>query len=128
MSAGTDRVSGGHWSVGFRMGALSGIPTSLAGVLLVGAMWNSCDTGVNSSANSMVLIFLLPVFWVLTVVLWTLVRGAAGRFGRRAAVIGAVAANLWLLWFIASAVGAMDYPSPACPDNIPAWWPAFVPL
>lgn len=128
MCAETGRVSRGHWSAGFRVGALSGIPTSFAGVSLVGAMWNSCDTGVNSSANSMVLIFLLPVVWVLTTALWTVVHGALGKVDRRAAVIGAVVADLGLLWFLASAVGAMDYPSPACPDNIPAWWPAFVPL
>lgn len=128
MRAGSDRVSGGHWSAGFRRGALCGIPTSVAGVLLIGAMWNSCDVGVNSPANSMVLMFLLPVVWMLTAALWTVVNGAVGRFGHKAAVIGAVASNLGLLWFLVSAVGGMDYPSPACPDNVPDWWPALLPI
>lgn len=128
MSTGTDRASGGHWSTGFRMGAVSGILTAAGSVLLIGAMWSSCDVGVNSSANSMVLIFLLPVVWLLTAVVWTVVHGAVGRFGRTAATICAVAANLWLLWFVTSAVGGMDYPSPSCPDGIPAWWPVYVPV
>ncbi|MFC9245546.1 hypothetical protein ACFT7S_16445 [Streptomyces sp. NPDC057136] len=97
-------------------------------VLVIGAMWNSCDAGVNSSANSLVLMFMLPVVWLVTAVIWTVVHGAVGGLGRKAAVLSGVAANLSLLWFLASAVGGMDYPSAVCPDNIPAWWPAFVPI
>ncbi len=117
------------WSIGAQVGALSGVATGLVAVVVIAMVWSSCGVGVNASANSGALVMLAPVIWLATATTWAVLYGALGKLNRVAAAWIGTAVNLWLLWFLVSEVGSIaSYPTPACPGNVPTWWPSPIPL
>lgn len=104
---------------------------ALATVMMLGRIWNTCDVGVNNSANSIALLLLyLPgVFTVAAVttgLAYTGVRRLSGStmLASFSVVIAAVAVGWVTLWLF----HGDEYPSPICDNNIPPWWPSWIPL
>jgi hypothetical protein len=117
------------WCSGLRTGALLGIPTTLVAIIAIGNIWSACDVGVNASADSFSLAVIAPPVWILTVFFWTLIYGWLGRYNRKMAAAFGMAFNLWLLWFLVARIGTLgSYPDPACPGDVPPWWPDFIPM
>jgi hypothetical protein len=99
--------------------------------MLLGRIWNACDVGVNSSANSMALLFFyIPVVFVVSVVLTGAVYATTQRVSRAPALAGGAAAiaAVAVVWATLSLFHGGDYPSPICDNNIPRWWPDWIPL
>ncbi|MFI2436151.1 hypothetical protein [Streptomyces sp. NPDC018693] len=46
--------------------------------VVIAKVWETCDTGVNASANSLTLLFLVPVIWPAAALHWLVVHGALG--------------------------------------------------
>ncbi|OII68942.1 hypothetical protein BJP39_19440 [Streptomyces sp. CC77] len=117
------------WGTGAWVGASLGVVTAVAVVVAIGSIWESCDIGVSSSANSAVLLVPSPFVWVLSAALWALPLAGWGRVSRGVAVVLGAVANLLFVWFLVSWLGVLDsYPDPRCPGNVPAWWPGFLPV
>ncbi|MFI5807901.1 hypothetical protein [Streptomyces sp. NPDC051561] len=114
------------WLRGFGLGALAGVPTSLLATVLIASIWHTCHIG----PIGLGMMLGAPLFWFLTTALWVLTLGPLSRFGSGRATALALLLNVLLLWLLVSTVGAInDYPSLGCPpDNVPPWWPAFIPI
>ena len=122
-------------------GAALGSAGAALVIAVLSRMWRSCDVGVNASANAGALLYgygpavavaiALPTIVILAVgdrrpgiTAWT------GAVSRAAAGAVAVALALLICW-IALSIGhdpGRGYPSPHCVDNVPDWWPAWIPL
>ncbi|MEU1439277.1 hypothetical protein ABZ438_35120 [Streptomyces sp. NPDC005786] len=95
---------------------------------VIGRAWAACDVGGSAAANGMALLFLLPLIWVAVAVPWVVLHGTVGRRHHTAALTAGFVLTLWLSWFLVTWLGMPDsYPDPLCPDNVPPWWPSFLP-
>lgn len=107
---------------------------SLGEAMLLSRAWSDCDVGLNATTNLLTVVFLvIPGLWlanVLALVVAALALRASSRgdVGRSAPyVVGAVAlgAVALAMWVFVATPGW--YPDPICPENVPAWWPSWLP-
>jgi len=108
------------------LGAVVGLALALLAAMLLGRVWNACDTGVNSAANgSFLLVLFIPGLWA-ALLLGRLAAGAV--LGRRRPVVHALALVVVLavvFWCALSIFrGGTTYD---CPSGVPRWWPGFLP-
>jgi hypothetical protein len=104
---------------------------ALATVMLLGRIWNSCDVGVNNSANSIALLSLyLPGVFIVAALVTVLAYAAVRRAGGSTslACLSAVVVAVAVGWVAVSLFHGADYPSPICDNNVPVWWPSWIPL
>jgi uncharacterized membrane protein YGL010W len=109
--------------------AISAMAAIAAGVLL-GRIWSACDVGINA-ANSLALVLLyIPVIFVVAAMITGLVYAGVQRLSGSAvlACTSAVVAAVAVVWIAQTVSHTGDYPSPTCPDNLPLWWPSWIPL
>lgn len=109
---------------------VGGLLTGIVGVTLVGRAWNSCDIGTSGAANSLGLALAFIPLWLVATAVWAVVFATAGRRSMTAAAGCALLGSLLLLWaFMAWKHAPAGYPAPVCaPDNVPPWWPGWLPL
>ena len=103
---------------------------AIASGLLLGRIWSACDVGI-SSANSMALLFLyIPAIFVVAAAITSLVYLSVQLLSGSRMVAGAstVVAAVAVFWIVQVLFHFGDYPSPTCPDNLPPWWPGWIPL
>ena len=117
--------------VGLALGAALGAAAAYGLVSLLGRAWSTCDVGINPSANSFALLALLPIVWLVDVAAFAIAFAVVFRGGRLSAAIATLAGLLALAvtgWVVFAWVGTpAGYPAPACPDNVPPWWPGWLP-
>ena len=118
--------SAGSWAVGWVVFLGSGFAAS---VLLSNA-WNECDIGVNASANLGDLVVASTSMATASVLLWVLMRKVTGRRLLLLPLLLTMAAGVVLLWPLMAIWHAPDgYPVSYCPpDNVPPWWPDWLPV
>jgi hypothetical protein len=117
------------------VGVALGVISAKVAITLLSRMWAFCDVGINSAANSLgLLFFTAPTVLLFAGVGSALTFWAIARTGRRwsqlAACVGAVLAALFVVWVdlaVEHNPGG-DYPSPVCDENVPSWWPGWIPL
>lgn len=114
---------------------LAAVAPAGVGVVLVGKAWSSCEIGVNSAANSFAVLPLFLLSWAAHALWWAaaLVLGhrlVPGWKGKGVAVMVGTAGSLLLVWLAMAGLYAPDgYPATVCaPDNVPPWWPTWLPL
>ncbi|OEJ95238.1 hypothetical protein [Streptomyces thermolilacinus] len=109
-------------------GVLFGGLTAAVSLTAIGKAWAACDIGVNASANNLTLLFLTPLLWIAAAVPWTALYRTLGRRHRGAAPAAGLAFSLWFTWLAVTRLGMPDdHPASFCPDNVPPWWPGFLP-
>ncbi|MFI2505669.1 hypothetical protein [Streptomyces sp. NPDC018972] len=118
--------SAASWLIGWVVFLASGFAASV----LLDRAWNDCDIGVNASANLGSLVVASTVMAVVSTSVWVLMRRATGRRRLLTPFLLTVATGVLLLWpFMAFWHAPDGYPAPTCPpDNVPPWWPAWLPL
>ncbi|NBE57064.1 hypothetical protein, partial [Streptomyces boluensis] len=102
-----------------------------AGYVLLARAWVSCDIGVNAAANSFPLLLVFIGLTVVGTLWWGVAWGlVGGRYGVLPGLACAVLGALLLVWGALAWLHAPDgYPAFSCPpDNVPPWWPEWVPL
>jgi hypothetical protein len=111
--------------------AALGIAVSIAGVVLLARLWTACEVGVNSSGNAFALLFFygpaLCLWTILTTVLVSTWTARLSMLWMSICVLLVELAGLWLFLIILHSPGG-GYPSPVCIDNVPPWWPQWIPL
>ncbi|MFF0015274.1 hypothetical protein [Streptomyces sp. NPDC005374] len=118
----------GSWSTGMRFGVPVGGLVALVSVAAIDRVWADCDTGVNTAADSLALLFLAPLIWIAAALPWAVLHGTLGRRHRGAALAAGLAFTVWFTWFLVTWLGVLDsYPDPTCPGNVPPWWPSWLP-
>ncbi|MGW0087347.1 hypothetical protein [Streptomyces sp. NPDC003393] len=102
-----------------------GLGLAVLAAMLLGRVWNACDTGVNNAANSgFLFILFIPGLWAILVLGWLAV---AALLGNRPHLqpIGLTVVLLALSWCALSLFwGGTTY---NCPSGVPPWWPGFLP-
>ncbi|MFD3516032.1 hypothetical protein [Streptomyces sp. NPDC058657] len=118
--------SAGAWAVGWVIFLGSGFAAS---VLLSNA-WHDCDIGINASANLGALVLASTSMAAASTLLWGLMRKVTGRRRLLPPLLMTVAAAAPLLWPLMAFWHAPDgYPVSFCaPDNVPPWWPGWLPV
>lgn len=122
---------------------MMGLAAAVFGVGVLSKAMADCDVGINASANSFGLIYVvLPVLAVVDGVVFAAVfrfgyggaarlidtkhRGGAVLAGALA-LVAAVAALALVLWAVL-AVGLGDVADQLCPGDAPRWWPDWLPM
>ncbi|MFD7877646.1 hypothetical protein ACFV5G_26705 [Streptomyces sp. NPDC059766] len=94
----------------------------------VGRVWAACDIGINAAADSLTLLFLAPLIWIATAVVWVVLYGTLGRRRPGTALLAGAVFTVWFTWFLVTWLGIVEsYPDPVCPGNVPPWWPNHLP-
>lgn len=102
--------------------------TAVVTIAVIGRAWTACDIGTNAAANSMTLLILTPLIWIAAAVFWAILHNTLGRHHRRTALTTGLIFILWFIWFLVTWLGMPDsYPATLCPENVPPWWPSFIP-
>lgn len=139
------RLSGPpSWVVALVVAPFVGVPVALFTVRLVGRAWADCDVGINASANSYALFLLvLPVTGLVNTgvfggTFWGTYLGFAqlAKVKRWPGTLAAYAAAFVLalvplvfsVWAVMDFAIPENYPDPVCPDNVPSWWPSWLPV
>ncbi|MEU2298069.1 hypothetical protein ACK389_01390 [Streptomyces antibioticus] len=108
------------------LGAAVSLTLSLLTALLLGRSWTACDVGVNNAANgSFLTLLFIPALWTILLLTW-LATGALVGNRPRLLRAGALAATLLTVLWCATAT-FWGYPTPACPNGTPPWWPSLLP-
>jgi hypothetical protein len=127
MGAGPSRPPSRHVR-GAGSGVLLGGLTAVVCVAAIGRAWDACEVGVNAAANSMTLLFLVPLIWIATSVPWVILHSTLGRRYPHTALVTGLVSTLWFAWFLVTWLGMPDsYTGPLCPGNVPPWWPSYLP-
>jgi uncharacterized BrkB/YihY/UPF0761 family membrane protein len=117
------------------VGTALGIISATAAMTLLSRMWAACDVGINAAANSLgLLFFTAPIVMLFAafgsaLAFWAVAR-TARRWSQLVACVGAVLVALIVVWVdlaVEHNPGG-DYPSPVCDENVPSWWPGWIPL
>ncbi|MFE2332978.1 hypothetical protein [Streptomyces coelicoflavus] len=118
--------SAAAWGIGWGVFLVSGVAAS---VLLSNAR-RDCDTGVNASANLGSLVFASTSMAAASTLLWALARRVTGRRRLLWPVLLTAAGAAVLLWPLMAVWHAPEgCPVTFCPpDNVPPWWPAWLPV
>ncbi|MEV0696249.1 hypothetical protein [Streptomyces sp. NPDC050388] len=102
-----------------------GLALAVLAAMLLGRVWNACDTGVNNAANSSFLLFLfIPGLWAVLLLGWVAVGALLGNrpflhaFALAVTLIAVSWCALSLFW------SGTTYD---CPSGAPPWWPDFLP-
>lgn len=125
------RVRGLKTPLSWLSATLMAFATAAGGYFLVARAWSSCDVGINGAANSFALVALFVPVWIVAMAWWsTVLTAVAGRWGLPAAALLGLVGTAFLLWGVMAWKHApAGYPAFACPpDNIPPWWPAWLPI
>ena len=87
----------------------------------------ACDVGVNAGAATLGLVLLLPFCAAAVVVAAEIVRRRLAPLLALTLVCGLSA--LVVMWILAATGPPPDYPNAVatCIDNVPQWWPAWLP-
>lgn len=117
------------------VGSVLGLSGALAVIALLSRMWDACDVGLNSAASSWSLVFVYaPVVALSTLTSVVFIFWLAARYTDRltkpGSFIASISVTLVIVW-LALYIGhdpEGDYPSPWCVDNVPAWFPHWIPL
>ncbi|MGA5147405.1 hypothetical protein ACPCSF_20535 [Streptomyces griseoincarnatus] len=114
------------WLVGWVVFLSSGFVASV----LLNRAWADCDIGVNASANLGSLVVASTVMATVSTSVWALLRWATGRRRLLTPFLLTTATGILLLWpFMAFWHAPDGYPVSTCPpDNVPPWWPTWLPL
>lgn len=116
-----------RWFRGTGLGVLVGALTAVVSTPAIGSAWAACDIG-NGVTNGMTLLFLAPLIWIAAAVPWGIPHSTLGKRHRRTALTAGLIFTLWFTWFLVTSLGMPhSYPAPLCPDNVPPWWPSFIP-
>ncbi len=108
------------------LGAAVSLILALLTALLLGRSWTACDMGVNNAANgSFLTLLFIPALWTILLLTW-LATGALVGNRPRLLRAGALAATLLTVLWCATAT-FWGYPTPACPNGTPPWWPSLLP-
>lgn len=108
---------------------LGGVAVAIVdGVLILNA-WAQCDVGVNAGANGLTyVLFQLPAIALVAVLSGAATQRLVVNWpvpARIVAYAGVLVAIAYLhIWLVATPA---DYPDPLCTDNVPSWWPWFLP-
>ena len=123
---GEQPYSAASWLVGWAVFLSSGFVASV----LLNSAWVDCDIGVNASANLGSLVVASMVMATVSTSVWALMRWAAGRRRLLTPFLLTTATGILLLWpFMAFWRAPDGYPVSTCPpDNVPPWWPTWLPL
>jgi hypothetical protein len=129
--------------VGLSLSTVMGATAAVFGVEVLGKAMADCDVGINASANSFGLVYVVsPVLAVVDGVVFAAVfrfgyGGAARLVGATRpggavlagglAFVAGVAALALVLWALL-AVGLGDVADHLCPGDAPRWWPDWLPL
>ncbi|MDG4857783.1 hypothetical protein P8605_06370 [Streptomyces sp. T-3] len=111
--------------------SVAGLVVSIGGCLLVGRAWRDCDIGVNAVAGSGALALVFVPLVAVACAWWGAALGVVGRraglaVGALVGVVGSVGVGWGLMAWLGVPEG---YPAPICaPDNVPAWWPGWLPV
>ncbi|MEV5931607.1 hypothetical protein AB0L56_02260 [Streptomyces sp. NPDC052079] len=118
--------SAAAWGIGWVVFLASGFAASI----LLSNAWHDCDIGVNTSANLGDLVMASTSMAAASTFLWVLVRKVTGRRRLLYPLLLTTAAAAVLLWPLMAIWHAPDgYPVSFCPpDNVPQWWPAWLPV
>ena len=103
---------------------------AIAAALLLGRIWSACDVGINAANSMSLLFFYVPVIFAVAAGMTFLAYTVVQRFSGSTvcACISAVAAAAAVVWVTQVLFHGADYPSPICADNVPPWWPDWIPL
>ncbi|WP_132369740.1 hypothetical protein [Nocardia alba] len=111
------------------------LTTAVVGALLLLNSWATCDVGINNGLNTAgLIVFYLPLIAATSFIAWaTILRFTAGSETgpRLGGIAAAIFVSLLLIWFLFSwrHNPGGHYPAPVCPpDNVPSWWPAWIPV
>lgn len=105
-----------------------GLPIVAAVGWLVLHAWALCRVGINDTANELSYVFFYTP--QLTFALGVAVFLSFKVFARRSALLAIVAAMVLMIGVgYAATLWATpdDYPADACVNNVPYWWPAWLP-
>lgn len=118
--------SAGAWIIGWAVFLGSGFAASV----LLGNAWNDCDIGINASANLGGLVVASTSMAAASTLLWALMRKVTGRTRLLFPLLLTLATAVLLLWPLMTIWHAPDnYPVSLCPpDNVPPWWPQWLPV
>ncbi|GAA3863219.1 hypothetical protein ACWDR2_04730 [Streptomyces sp. NPDC003631] len=118
--------SAGAWAVGW----VTFLGSGYAASVLLSNAWHDCDIGINASANLGDLVMASTSMAMASTLLWGLMRKVTGRRQLLLPLLMTVAAAAALLWPLMAIWHAPDgYPVSFCvPDNVPPWWPDWLPV
>ncbi|GGN72898.1 hypothetical protein GCM10011579_050490 [Streptomyces albiflavescens] len=118
--------SAASWLIGWVVFLVSGFVASA----LLSKAWDDCDIGINASANLGDLVTASTTMAVVSTCVWALMRRATGRRQLLLPFLLTVATGVVLLWPLMAIWHASDgYPVSFCPpDNVPPWWPGWLPV
>jgi hypothetical protein len=108
-----------------------GMGTTFVAIRLLGAMWNSCEVGINSGANLISMVVVGSPTSCVAGLLCGVVFGVVAF--RAPTALAYVATALVAILFVWAVLAWQhnpggDYPEMVCENNIPPWWPDFIPL
>ncbi|MGW4023295.1 hypothetical protein [Streptomyces sp. NPDC005009] len=106
------------------------LASGFAASVLLGNAWDDCDIGVNASADLGDLVVASTVMAAVSTSVWALMRRATGRRRLLLPFLLTVATGIVLLWPLMALWHAPDgHPVSFCPpDNVPPWWPTWLPV
>ncbi|MDX2851589.1 hypothetical protein [Actinacidiphila glaucinigra] len=114
------------------MGPIVGVVAGYGGMAMLARAWNECEIGINASANFWSLIPVFFAAWGAAALIWAISFGAFGGKSLLLATAMGILGTLCMYWILMAGWRAPDgYPvsvSACAPDNIPPWWPQWLPL
>jgi hypothetical protein len=106
---------------------------ALVEVRVVASAQNACDVGINAAANSWLLLFELPLLWVVQAIPVMLAAPVMALLSRRRLVVAAlmvlvaVVVVVIVAWVYFAASGLPIQGGPRCAEAQPGWWPGWLP-
>jgi cation transporter-like permease len=103
---------------------------AVASGLLLGRIWSACDVGIRAANLIALTLLYMPVIFVAAAVITGLVYTGVQRLSGSVVVARAstVVAAMAIVWLVQALFHMGDYPSQVCSDNLPPWWPRWIPL
>ncbi|MGW3244890.1 hypothetical protein [Streptomyces sp. NPDC001070] len=109
-----------------------GVIAASGGVGVLDRTWRDCEIGINAAANFWSLIPIFVALWAAAALIWAMAFGALGGRSLVLATVVAALGTLGMYWALMAGWRAPDgYPvsvSSCFPDNVPPWWPKWLPV